>query len=127
MVWTNAVGVAFTATLLSVGNDGAKFVFPEDGATNTLPLVKLSAASARRACEVCGFVPVPPALVSTFAQARRDLQRLADLEADGRIAVQQGNARRARIRAAFLSICREKGVTAADARALLQKLETNPR
>ena len=127
MVWTNAVGVAFTATLLSVGSDGAKFVFPEDGATNTLPLAKLSAASARRACEIGGFVPVPPALVATFEQARRDWQRLADMEADGRIAVQQGNVRRARIRAAFLRSCREKGVSAVDARALLQKLETNSR
>ena len=35
MVVTNALGVAFTATLLSVGDSGATFVFPEDGATNT--------------------------------------------------------------------------------------------
>ena len=127
MVWTNVVGVAFTATLLSVGNDGAKFVFPEDGATNTLPLAKLSAASARRACEIGGFVPVPPALAATFAQARRDLRRLADLEADGRIDVSQANARRTRIRAAFSSSCREKGVAESDVRALLQRLETNSR
>ena len=127
MVWTNAVGVAFTATLLSVGNDGAKFVFPEDGATNTLSLAKLSTASARRACEVGGFVPVPPALASTVAQTRRELCRLAALEADGRIGAEAAQIRHARICAAFLRSCREKGMAEDDARALLKSLEAASR
>ena len=110
MVWTNAVGAVFTATLLSVGDGGATFRFAEDGAVETLPLAKLSPASAKRACDEAGYVPVPPALAAVFAQARRDLARIDGLVADGRLSAEEGARRRAGVRAALAAAARERGL-----------------
>jgi len=133
------MGVAFTATLLSVGDQGAAFEFrdiptvkpgfAQDPAgvgaqlsTNVLPLAKLSPASARRACEIAGYVPVPPSLAATFAQARRDLRRLSALEADGRIDAATAARRRSGVRTTFTCVCREKGVSESDIPALISRL-----
>ena len=110
MIWTNAVGAVFSATLLSASDTGATFEFPEDGATNTISLAALSPASARRACELAGYVQIPPAIATTHGMAKRDLARLNALLADGRIDTEAAQARRRRILAAFERVCREKGI-----------------
>jgi len=102
MVFTNAVGVAFTATLLSVGDGGAVFVFPEDGATNTLALSQLSEASARRVCGIAGYKPIPHAVAARRAQAERELKRIDALLADGRIDAETAEIRRRRIRSLLM-------------------------
>ena len=122
MVWTNAVGVAFAATLLSVGEGGATFVFPEDGATNVLAWAQLSPDSARRACEETGFVRVPPALVPTLGQTKSELARLDALVADGRLDAERAARRRRRVFELFVQMCREKGLTREDAARLFSEL-----
>ena len=118
MIWTNAVGAVFTATLLSVGDGGATFRFAEDGAVETLPLAKLSPASAKMACDKAGYVPVPPALAAAFAQARRDLARIDGMLADGRISSEEAARRRAAIRDALYAAAREKSIPEAAIPAL---------
>ena len=122
-VWTNHLGRAFSATLLAVNDEGATFVFAVDGATNTLPLAELAPASVRRACVQMDFAPIPPALAATFAQARRDLRRLRDLLADGRLTEEAVQTRRLGIRAAFIQRYRENGLPESDLPALLRRLE----
>ncbi len=122
MVVTNALGVAFTATLLSVGDSGAVFVFPEDGATNTIALSQLSKESAERVSAAAGYVPVPPALAATYSMARDSLARVAALAADGRLDAAAASERRSRILAAFERACREKGVSPGHTGRLKAKL-----
>ena len=110
MVVTNALGIAFTATLLSAGPNGATFVFPEDGATNTLAFSQLSPDSVRRVCEESGYVIIPPVLVAAANVAKRDLERIDALLADGRIDAETAALRRRRILAAFKRICAGKGI-----------------
>ena len=120
MVFTNAVGVAFTATLLSAGDAGATFVFPEDGATNTLAFSQLSRESAARVCEATGYVPVPPALAATHSLAKGNLARLAAMLEDGRIDANAAQVKRRAVLAAFERVCREKGLAEAE----IEKLKT---
>ena len=123
MVWTNAVGVAFTATLLSVGDGGATFVFDEDGVTNTLPVKALSAESYGRACEISGFVPIPPVLAGAYRQCRRDLQRIDALESDGRLSAGAAEETKVRLFATFRKVCAEKGFGGEVADGLLARLK----
>lgn len=136
MVWTNVVGVAFTATLLSVGDEGATFEFTDtpvmdvsrgrslspEVSTNTIPLTKLSPSSAQRACDLFGYTLVPPAVAAMFAQARRDLTRIDALLADERIDALTAKRRRTAIHAAFQGVCHEKGISAIETDALLRQL-----
>ena len=110
MVVTNALGAAFAATLLSVGDAGATFVFPEDGATNTLALSQLSKESAAHVCKAAGYVPVPPAVAATYSLAKGNLVRIDALAADGRIDAAAARERKARVLRAFERTCREKGI-----------------
>ena len=121
MVWTNAVGVAFAATLLSAGEQGATFVFPEDGATNTLAWAQLAPDSARRACEATGYIRVPPSLVPTLNMARRERARLDALVADGRLEAERADQRRRRVFELFARKCCEKGLTREDAARLFSE------
>ena len=122
MVWTNAVGVAFTATLLAAGDGGATFVFSEDGATNILPWAKLSTESARCACRLAGFQPVPPVVASLYKKAKASCDRLAGLLADERITPEDAALRRKRILEAFGTHCREKGLPEEDVQGLIRRL-----
>lgn len=108
MVVTNALGIAFTATLLSVGEEGATFVFPEDGATNTLAFAQLSEESARRVCDVAGFVRIPPSVASAWAFAQNSLRRIDALVAEGRLDAEAARARKERIFRAYERIRKEK-------------------
>ena len=73
MVVTNALGVAFTATLLAASDAGVTFAFSEDGATNALAWAQLAPASRAAVCDALDFAPVPPALAATFAVARNEI------------------------------------------------------
>ena len=122
MVLTNAVGVAFLATLLSVDADGVTCVFPEDGATNTLAFAQLSPESVRAVCREKGYVRVPPTVSASVEMARRELARTAQLAADGRLDGTAAAQRRTRILTALLRRCDEKGVARDDARAIAARL-----
>ena len=111
MVWTNAVGVAFVATLVSASDKGALFEFPEDGATNVIAWQQLSPDSAHRVCEETGFVRIPPALVPILGQTKAELARLNALVADGRLDPEQAARRRQRAIEVFTRTCREKGLS----------------
>jgi hypothetical protein len=108
--WTNRLGRTFSAKLIGVDDKGATFVFAEDGATNILPLVKLSKDSALRACDLFGFAPVPPRLAATFNRATSDLKRITDLQEDGVLTAEKAAHRRTSVIKAFSDICREKGI-----------------
>ena len=110
MVVTNALGAAFTATLLSVGDAGATFVFPEDGATNTLAFAKLSEATVRSVCAATGFVIVPAAVRPAYDLAKCNLASIDAQLSDGKLAADEAQSRRRRVREAFRRVCREKGV-----------------
>lgn len=127
MVWTNAVGVAFTATLLSVSDVDATFVFSEDGATNVLQRSALSAESFSRACEISGHVPLPPALVGAYRQFKRDMIRIDALEADERVSREKAAAYRRNLLVAFRNACAEKGFDGETVDKLIDRLyrETN--
>ena len=110
MVWTNAVGVAFVATLVSASDKGALFEFPEDGATNVIAWQQLSPDSAHRVCEETGFVRIPPAPVPILGQAKLELTRLDALVADGRLDPEHAARRRQRVIDFFIRSCRERGL-----------------
>lgn len=115
MVVTNALGVAFTATLLSAGDAGATFVFPEDGATNTIAFAKLSEGSVRSVCVETGFVIVPAAVRPAYDLAKSNLTSIDAQLSDGKLTAEAAQARKLRVREAFRRVCREKGVDANEA------------
>ncbi len=121
MVFTNAIGVAFTATLLSAGDAGATFVFPEDGATNTLAFSKLSAGTVRSVCAQTGFVIVPPAVRPAYDFAKANLTSIEAQLSDGRIGAEAAEERRKRVREAFRRVCRGKGLDEREADRILDR------
>jgi len=122
MVVTNALGVAFTAALLSASDAGATFVFPEDGATNTLAWTRLAPASQEAVVAATGFAPVPPELAATYRQAKASLLRISDMEAEKRIEPSLAARRRANVLSAFARRCREQGLSETQTSLLLRRL-----
>ena len=122
MVVTNALGVAFTATLLAASDAGVTFAFSEDGATNALAWAQLAPASRAAVCDALDFAPVPPPLAATFAYAQGDLRRVAALVADERLDAAEAARRRAAIRAAFARRARAAGLDEAAIRRLVARL-----
>ena len=122
MVVTNAIGIAFTATLLAASDAGVTFAFPEDGATNTLAWAQLAPASRAAVCDALAFAPVPPALAATFAVAQGELRRVDALAADGRLDAGTAARRRASVCAAFARRARAAGLDGAQVARLLRRL-----
>ena len=122
-MWTNRAGRVFSARLVAVDDAGATFVFPEDGATNTLQLAKLSKDSRRRACDLFDFAPVPPRLAATFNRAVSDLKRIRDLQEDGVLTAEKAIRRRDAVIRVFSDICRERGVEPVTIERLLRRLD----
>ena len=122
-MWTNRAGRVFSARLVAVDDADATFVFPEDGATNTLPLAKLSKGSRRRACDLFDFAPVPPRLAATFNRAVSDLKRIRDLQEDGVLTAEKAIQRRDAVIRVFSDICRERGVEPVTIERLLRRLD----
>ena len=108
--WTNRSGRVFSARLIAVSDNGAVFVFPEDGATNVLALSKLSKGSAQSVCDRFDFAPLPPRLAATFNRAVSDFRRIKDMQEDGLLTAEKAAERRAAVIKAFSDICREKGM-----------------
>lgn len=126
--WTNRSGRVFSARLVSVGDAGAVFRYAEDGATETLPLAKLSPACARRASARFGFAPIPPRLASTYNRAAEDLRRVAASREDGLLTAERAEKRRAAVLGVFAAVCREKGLSSDETARLVARLakETFP-
>lgn len=124
MVWTNVVGAAFSAALLSVSDTGATFVFADSGKTNRMNWAELSPATVARIQSERDFAPVPPALAATWARAQAELRRADDLLADGNLAPELHARRRAAVLRAFGKVCRAKGLPEETARRLGQRLRT---
>ena len=122
-MWTNRAGRVFSARLVAVDDADATFVFPEDGATNTLPFAKLSKGSRRRACDRFDFAPVPPRLAATFNRAVSDLKRIRDLQEDGVLTAEKAIRRRDAVIRVFSDICRERGVEPVTIERLLRRLD----
>ena len=108
--WTNRSGRVFSARLIAVSDNGAVFVFPEDGATNVLALSKLSKGSAQSVCDRFDFAPLPPRLAATFNRAVSDFRRIKDMQEDGLLTAEKAAERRAAVIKAFSDICRAKGI-----------------
>ena len=123
-VWTNRAGRVFSARLISVDDISARFVFPEDGATNALQLSKLHPDSAKEACRRFGFVPLPPRFAAMFNKAREDLARIENLVEDGLLTSAQARERKNAVLKAFAGFCREKGCSAETVAGLAERLET---
>lgn len=124
MVWTNVVGAAFSAALLSVSDTGATFVFADTGRTNAVNWRELSPATAARIQSERDFAPVPPALAATWARAQAELRRADDLLADGNLTADLHARRRAAVLRAFGKVCRAKGLPEETARRLDRRLRT---
>ena len=124
MVWTNVVGAAFSAALLSVSDTGATFVYADTGRTNRVNWAELSPATVARIQSEREFAPVPPALAATWVRAQAELQRADDLLADGNLSSEQHARRRAAVLRAFGKVCRAKGLSEETARRLGQRLRT---
>jgi hypothetical protein len=120
--WTNRSGRVFSARLIAVSDNGAVFVFPEDGATNVLALSKLSKGSAQRVCDRFDFAPVPPRLAATFNRAVSDLKRIRDLQEDGVLTAEKAIQRRDAVIRVFSDICRERGVEPGTVERLVRRL-----
>lgn len=125
MVWTNVVGAAFSAALLSVSDSGATFVYADTGKTNRVNWSELSPATAARIQSEREFAPVPPALAATWARAQAELQRADDLLADGNMSPELHARRRAAVLRAFGKVCRAKGLPEETARRLDLRLRTD--
>ena len=108
--WTNRSGRVFSARLIAVSDNGAVFVFPEDGATNVLALSKLSKGSAQSVCDRFDFAPLPPRLAATFNRAVSDFRRIKDMQEDGLLTAEKAAERRAAVIKAFSDICRATGI-----------------
>jgi len=122
MVVTNALGIAFTATVLSVTDAGVTFVFPEDGATNRLAWSKLAPASQMAICEETQFAPVPPALAATFQMAQRELRRIRALSSGERLEPDVAARRRQTVREVFEAACQEQAIPKETTRLLVRRL-----
>ena len=122
MVVTNAIGIAFTATLLAASDAGVTFAFPEDGATNTLAWAQLAPAPRAAFFDALDFAPVPPAFTATFAGAQGELRRVDALAADGRLDAGTAARRRASVCAAFARRARAAGLDGAQVARLLRRL-----
>ena len=121
--WTNRSGRVFSARLIAVGDGGATFVFPEDGATNTISLAKLSKGSAQRACDLFGFAPVPPRLAATFNRAVSDFRRIRDMQEDGLLTAEKAMRRRDAVIKVFSDIGRERGIESGTVERLVRRLD----
>jgi len=111
MVVTNMLGIAFTATLLSASDAGVTFVFPEDGATNTLAWTQLSASSQDAVCAAADFAPVPPGLAATFRLVWNDLRRLEVLAEDRKLTPEEATQQCDAAKQAFRKRCLKKGLS----------------
>lgn len=120
--WTNRSGRVFSARLIAVSDNGAVFVFPEDGATNVLALSKLSKGSAQSVCDRFDFAPLPPRLAATFNRAVSDFRRIKDMQEDGLLTAEKAAERRAAVIKAFSDICREKGTDSETVDRLVSRL-----
>jgi len=123
MVVTNALGIAFTATLLSASDAGVTFVFPEDGATNRLAWSKLSAASQAAVRSETQFAPVPPVLVPTFQMAQTEMKRIHALSSDGRLSASDAAVRRQRVRQVFVRACRQRNLSEEETALLVRRID----
>lgn len=122
MVVTNTVGVVFTAALLSVSDAGPTFIFPDNGTTNAFVWTQLSPASRKAVCSATRFTPVPPELTGVFKMAKAEQRRLAALESDGRLALDEVAKRRGRLVIAFRRACQKHRVSQAETEALLRRV-----
>lgn len=121
--WTNRSGRVFSARLIAVSDNGAVFVFPEDGATNVLALSKLSKGSAQSVCDRFDFAPLPPRLAATFNRAVSDFRRIKDMQEDGLLTAEKAAERRAAVIKAFSDICRAKGIASEIINRLVIRLQ----
>jgi hypothetical protein len=121
--WTNRSGRVFSARLIAVSDNGAVFVFPEDGATNVLALSKLSKGSAQSVCDRFDFAPLPPRLAATFNRAVSDFRRIKDMQEDGLLTAEKAAERRAAVIKAFSDICRAKGIASEIIDRLVSRLQ----
>ena len=120
--WTNRSGRVFSARLIAVSDNGAVFVFPEDGVTNVLALSKLSKGSAQSVCDRFDFAPLPPRLAATFNRAVSDFRRIKDMQEDGLLTAEKAAERRAAVIRVFSNICRERRVEPVTIERLLRRL-----
>ena len=123
-VWTNRAGKVFSARLLSVDDAHARFVFPEDGATNALQLSKLHPDSVKEVCRRLGFVALPPRFAAMFNRACEDFARIENLVEDGLLTPDQARNRKNAVLKAFVGFCCEKGCSAEIAAGLSSRIET---
>jgi hypothetical protein len=121
--WTNRSGRVFSARLIAVSDNGAAFVFTEDGATNVLALSKLSKGSAQRVCDRFDFAPLPPRLAATFNRAVSDLKRIRDLQEDGVLTAEKAMRRRDAVIKVFSDIGRERGIESGTVERLVRRLD----
>ena len=100
--WTNTAGHAFNAELSEITDTHAVFVM-QAGTTNRLALTALNNASQKIARKVLGMPAVPDCFLPTFNLCHKDLLRIEDLYADGRLDLPQRRDARAKILAGFKS------------------------
>ena len=109
----STAGRAFQAELADMTETHALFVML-DGITNRLALGALNPGSRESARQLLGMPQIPACLIATFNLSRKDLTRIANLQADGRLDELQRVAARATILAGFKAMYQQHKLPPAD-------------
>lgn len=120
--WQNTAQMTFTAELVALNDTTATFVFT-DGGTNNIPLIKLTQESQDKARGKFDLPEIPAVMITTYAQAQRDLIRINNLLADKLLTEKQYNKQLQGILGAFKKFYTDKQLPLDKLPALLKRLQ----
>ncbi len=119
--WTNTAGHPFTAELIALTDTHATFVMAS-GETNLLTLGALCPASQKLARTMHKMPEIPNKLLSTVKICQKDLRRIDDLHADGRLDEKQYTEAKEAILSGFKTMYRKHGLPEEEYPALEARL-----
>jgi hypothetical protein len=93
-----------------------------DGTTNRLALAALNPGSQKTARQTLGLPEIPACFIATFNLCRRDLVRIDNLYADGRLDQPQWADARAKILTGFQSLYQKHELPPSDYASLEMRL-----
>ena len=119
--WTNTAGRAFSAELIALTDTYATFV-TSTGETNKLAVGALSPSSQAIARSICQLPKIPNSLQPTFNICAKDLKRICNLHADGRLDDQQYSKAQGKILSGFYAMFKKHNLPVEQYPALKARL-----